>query len=54
VDEQELRMDEREVRGKVGGGEEGGVKRLHITYATACRARKRGLRFMLDNRIYNK
>jgi hypothetical protein len=26
VDEQEERMDEREVRGKVGDGEEGGVR----------------------------
>ena len=56
MDEQEVRMDEREVRGKVGGGEggKGGVKRPHVTYATGCRARKRGLRLMLDNRIYNK
>ena len=26
VDEQEVRMDEREVRGKVGDGQEGGVR----------------------------
>jgi hypothetical protein len=31
VDEQEVRMDEREVRGKVGDREEGGVKRPHVT-----------------------
>jgi hypothetical protein len=49
VGEQEVRMDEREVRGKVGGGEEGGVTRPHVTCATACRTRKRGIKSMLDN-----
>jgi hypothetical protein len=30
-----------EVRGKVGDGEEGGVKKQHVMYATACWARER-------------
>jgi hypothetical protein len=34
VDEQEVRVDEHEVRGKVGDGEEGVVRTPHVMYAT--------------------
>ena len=35
MDEQEVRIDEHEVRGKVGDGEEGVVKTPRVMYAAA-------------------